>query len=142
MSRYDLAVNELLYAMLTNKDYYLIYQNKLGFLRNKIERDTVALIGSYIKKNNDIDIAGFIDYTINYEDVANYLQKILGEKHVENLEENDFYDIVETVSKCIDEEDIKELKIQIKNEQDVAKKLELIERLTEIKKGCGNNEGS
>ena len=40
-NRYTLAVYELLYAMLLNKDYFRIYLNELGYLLNKEERESV-----------------------------------------------------------------------------------------------------
>ncbi|MBQ6841029.1 MAG: DNA primase [Bacilli bacterium] len=141
-SRYNLAVEQMIYAMLLNKDYYGIYMKELGYLKNKVERDTISLIGSYIKKNDGIDISGFIDYIIEYDAISEFVNNILMKAHEETLAENEFYDILNTVSKCIDEEEIKELKIKIKNEQDIAKKVELIAKLTELKKGCGNNEGN
>ncbi|MBE6148712.1 MAG: DNA primase [Firmicutes bacterium] len=141
-SRYNLAVEQMIYAMLLNKEYYRVYMNELGYLKNKVERDTVSLIGSYIKQNNTIDISGFIDYIISYEQISDYVNDILMHAREETLAEKEFYDILNTVCKCIDEEEIKELKIKIKNEQDVAKKVELIAKLTELKKGCGNNEGN
>lgn len=141
-SRYNLAVEQMLYAMMTNKEYYSIYMNELGYLKNKVERDTVSLIGSYIRANNAIDISGFIDYVIAYDEVSDFVNDILMHAGQETLAEKEFYGILNTVCKCIDEEEIKELKIKIKNEYDVAKKVELIAKLTELKKGCGNNEGN
>ena len=141
-NRYNLATEQLIYAMLLNKKYYEIYMDKLGYLREKMQRDTVALIGSYINKNNNIDISGFIDFVINYEQISDYINEILSNNNYETVAEKEFYDILNTVCKCIDEEEIKELKLKIKNEKDVNKKVELIEKLTEIKKGCGNNEGN
>lgn len=140
--KYNLASEKMIYAMLTNKDYYKIYLKELGFLINKVERDTVSLIGSYIKKNNDIDISGFIDFVIDYDAVSEYLNNILTNAREETIAEKDFYDILNIVSRSIDEIEIKELKQKIKNEQDIAKKVELISKLTELKKGCGNNEGN
>lgn len=141
-SRYEKAVLELIYAMLLNKDYYRIYMSQLGYLKNKIERDTVHMIGSYINKYNDISISGIIDYTINDENISEFINKVMCFGNKETVEEIEFYGILNTVSKAMDEEEIKELQIAIKNEQDVAKKIELIEKLTELKKGCGNNEGN
>lgn len=141
-SRYDLAVSELIYAMLLNKDYYGIYMNKLGYLREKVERDTVHFIGSYINKYNDISISGIIDYVVNEPEVYDFINKVMCSNMKETVEETEFYGILDTVSKAIDEEEIKEVQIAIKNEQDIAKKIELIQKLTELKKGCGNNEGN
>ena len=128
--------------MLLDKRFYKIYADKLGYLRNKLERDITHQIGEYIEKYKDIDISSFINFIGNNEQMSNYISEVISINHKESIDEKEFCDILSAVIKCIDEEEIKELKIQIKNEQDVAKKIELIEKLTELKKGSGNNEGN
>jgi len=141
-SKYVLASTKMIYAMLLNKDFYKIYINNLGFLINKYERDLVSLIGTYISKFGQINIAAFIDYVQKYPEVSNYLNEVLLINNEESIAENEFYDILVTVSKTIDEIEIKNLKEKIKNEVDASEKIKLMERLRELKKGCGNNEGN
>lgn len=141
-TRYDLAASELIYAMLINKDFYKIYMDKLGYLKNKDEVDTSIMIGGYIKKHGNIDISGFLDYIINQENVSNYVTKVLSTNLKENIDVKEFCDILDTVLKCINEEEILDLQDRIKKENDIAKKISLINELTKLKKGCGNNEGN
>ena len=141
-SKYSVAASKMLYAMLFNKEYYEIYMDKLGYLCNKWERDIASYIGDYINKHQTIEISGFIDYLAKYEELSEHLNEIIGENHEIIDDKKEFYAILYAVSKCIDEEEIKELKQKIKEEQDVNKKIELIEKLTELKKGCGTNEGN
>ena len=141
-SKYTLSVENLIYAMLLDKRFYKVYADKLGYLRNKLERDITHQIGEYIEKYKDIDISSFISFIGNNEEMANYISEVIAINHKESIDEKEFCDILSAVIKSIDEEEIKELKIKIKNEQDVAKKIELIEKLTELKKGSGNNEGN
>ena len=107
---------------------------------NKIERDVVSLIGSYISKYNKIDISGFIDYIITYDDISDYVNEILTNNDYEISTKEEFCDILSAVIKSIDEEEIKDLKEKIKNETDESKKIILMNKLTELKKGSGNNE--
>ena len=139
-SKYTLSVMQLIYAMLLDKRYYYIYMDRLGYLREKKEREIVSLIGSFISKYNDISISSFIDYVIDNDNISNYLNEIMAISYKESIDENEFCDILDAVIKCIDEEEIKDLKQMIKNEQDIAKKVELIEKLAELKKGSENNE--
>lgn len=139
-SKYEKCVSNLIYAMLLNKDYYEIYNDKLGYLLNKIERDVVSLIGSYISKYNKIDISGFIDYIITYDDISDYVNEIITNNDYEISTKEEFCDILSAVIKSIDEEEIKDLKEKIKNETDESKKIILMNKLTELKKGSGNNE--
>lgn len=133
-TRYNLACDQAIYAMLLHKDYYKIFMNYLGFLQNKVERETLSLIGSYIKKHNNIDVSGFIDYIIAYDEISNYVNSIISSQNMTDISEEDFYKLINILAKCIDENEIRELKKQIKLENDVNKQVELIKRLTEIKK--------
>ena len=141
-SKYTHSVENLIYAMLLDKRFYKIYTERLGYLRNKLERDITHQIGEYLNKYHDIDISSFISFIGNNEEMSNYISEVISTNFKESIDEKEFCDILSAVIKCIDEEEIKELKIKIKNEQDVAKKIELIEKLTELKKGSGNNEGN
>ena len=139
-SRYDLAVKNLIYGMLLDKEFYRIYSINLGYLNNKIECDVVSMINAYIKKNNDISIAGFLDYVEVYPEIKEYVLKVISVNNLETLEKKDFCGILDAVIKCINDEEIKKLKNEIKNEVDVSRKLELMKKLTELKKGSGMNE--
>lgn len=138
--KYTLAVYELLYDMLLNKDFYMIFMNNIGYLKNKVERQYVSLVGTYIKKYNTISISGFMDYIEKYDDVKDLTEKVISSGHKDTISENEFFEIIKIVSQIINEEDIKDLKEKIKNETDVAKKLELMEKLTELKKEGSKNE--
>lgn len=141
-SRYELACSQVIYAMLLHKEYYQIFMNKLGYLGNKIERETVSLIGSYIKKNNNIDIAGFIDFVVKYDNISEYVNGVISSLKVGDMSEAEFVKLLNIMAKCIDDNEIKAIKEQIKNENDMNKKVELIERLTELKKDVGKSEGN
>ncbi len=141
-SRYNLACNQVIYAMLLHKEYYQIFMNKLGYLGNKVERETVALIGSYIKQNNNIDIAGFIDFIVKYDKISEYVNGVISSLKVGDMSEEEFIRLLDIMAKCIDDNEIKNLKEQIKIENDMNKKLELLSKLTELKKDVGKNEGN
>ena len=64
----------------------------------------------------------------------------MGSAKKDDIAEKEFYAILSTVSKCLDEQEIKELKIAIKNEQDVNRKVELMQKLTKLKRGSGLDE--
>lgn len=145
-SKYTRGVEKLLYGMLTNKEYYRIYLNELGYLINKVERDTVNLIGEYIRLNNNIDISGFIDFVIKYDGVSELVNNVLTSSNEQVVTKEEFYDILNAVSKTIDDIELKELKEKISREQDVAQKVELMNKFVKLKarieEGCGNNEGN
>ena len=139
---YDLASSQLIYAMLLHKEYYQIYMNELGYLKNVSQRETVSLIGEYEEKYFDIDIAGFMDYVIKYPSVSDYINKILTDNNAEDIDEKEFIKILKRVTKCIDMDDLKSLKQKIFIEQDENEKMKLLERFLKIKKEVEKNEGN
>lgn len=141
-SKYDLSSSKMIYAMLLHKEYYRIYMNNLGYLKDIIQRKTVSLIGSYIEKYNNIDIAGFMDYVIEYEDVISYINEIITDNNEEDIDEKEFNNIINVTSKSIDLEDIKKLKIEIDNENDINEKIKLMEKLRKLKEDVVKNEGN
>ena len=132
----------MIYAMLLHKEYYRIYMNNLGYLKDIIQRKTVSLIGSYIEKYNNIDIAGFMDYVVEYEDVLTYINEIITENNEEDIDEKEYKNIINVTSKSIDLEDIKKLKNEIDNEKDINEKIKLMEKLRKLKEDVVKNEGN
>lgn len=141
-SKYVLSSSKMIYAMLLHKEYYRIYMNNLGYLKDIIQRKTVSLIGSYIEKYNNIDIAGFMDYVVEYEDVLTYINEIITENNEEDIDEKEYKNIINVTSKCIDLEDIKKLKNEIDNEKDINEKIKLMEKLRKLKEDVVKNEGN
>ena len=141
-SKYDLSSSKMIYAMLLHKEYYRIYMNNLGYLKDIIQRKTVSLIGSYIEKYNNIDIAGFMDYVVEYEDVLTYINEIITENNEEDIDEKEYKNIINVTSKSIDLEDIKKLKNEIDNEKDINEKIKLMEKLRKLKEDVVKNEGN
>ena len=139
-SKYLLSSSKMIYAMLLHKEYYRIYMNNLGYLKDIIQRKTVSLIGSYIEKYNNIDIAGFMDYVVEYEDVLTYINEIITENNEEDIDEKEYKNIINVTSKSIDLEDIKKLKIEIDNEKDINEKIKLMEKLRKLKEDVVKNE--
>lgn len=141
-SKYLLSSSKMIYAMLLHKEYYRIYMNNLGYLKDIIQRKTVSLIGSYIEKYNNIDIAGFMDYVVEYEDVLTYINEIITENNEEDIDEKEYKNIINVTSKSIDLEDIKKLKNEIDNEKDINEKIKLMEKLRKLKEDVVKNEGN
>lgn len=139
-TKYEKAVSNLIYAMLLNKKFYKIYSSKLGYLEGKIEKDTAVSIGGYIKKHGDINIADFINYVAEHEQITEYVSNVISENDKEDIEEKEFCDILSTVSKCIEEKEINRLKKEIKEEKDIDRKVKLVEKLANLKKGVIYNE--
>ena len=134
LSKYDIAVSKILFSMMCDPTYITIYKNRLGYFKEKKERTLVSEIVYYNNVHNNINLADFITYVMPQEDLSEYVNEIinLNSNTVVSLEE--FNSCVDVVLEILKKDEIKELKEQIKKELDVNKKVDLIARLTELKK--------
>lgn len=138
-SRYDRYVERLLYYMMSDYKYVTIYNNRLGFLKNKIERDFVRKIEQYGKNYGKISFADFLNHIesdINYSDLVNNIKSTIdfGE-----LTEEEFMQCINGIKEIYAKEKIDKLKMQTRDESDINKQAKLSQELTEIKKGSVKN---
>lgn len=133
ISKYQKAVSKILYMMMLDNKYITIYKNRLGYFKEKKEREVASEIIYYNSKNY-INIADFLTYILNNEELSEFIDNILGENENTKDSIEEFNNCIEVVLKILKEDEIEKLKVEIKNELDINKKVELMTRLTEIKK--------
>ena len=133
ISKYQKAVSKILYMMMLDNKYITIYKNKLGYFKEKKEREIASEIIYYNSKNN-INIADFLTYILNNEELSEFIDNILSENENTKDSIEEFNNCIEVVLKILKEDEISKLKEEIKKEVDINKKVELMTRLTEIKK--------
>ncbi len=133
-SKYDIAVSKILFSMMSDPTYITIYKNRLGYFKEKKERMLASEIVYYNNVHNNINIADFITYIIPQEDLSNYVNEIISVNNNTVVSLEEFNSCVDVVLSILKKEEIKELKEKIKKELDIDKKLELITKLTELKK--------
>lgn len=133
ISKYQKAVSKILYMMMLDNKYITIYKNRLGYFKEKKEREVASEI-IYYNSKNDINIADFLTYILNNEELSEFIDNILGENENTKDSIEEFNNCIEVVLKILKEDEIEKLKVEIKNELDINKKVELMTRLTEIKK--------
>ncbi len=134
VSKYHKAVSKILYMMMLDNKYITIYKNKLGYFKEKIERVVASEIVYYNSEHENINIADFITYITNNEEISNYVSKIISENKNTTDSVSEFNDCVDAVLKILKEDEIKELKSKIVKELDMDKKVELMNKLMELKK--------
>ena len=134
VSKYHKAVSKILYMMMLDNKYITIYKNKLGYFKEKIERVVASEIVYYNSEHGNINIADFITYITNNEELSNYVSNIISENKNTSDSVSEFNDCVDAVLKILKKDEMDELVEKIKKELDMNKKMELMTRLTEIKK--------
>ena len=133
LTSYQKASHRILYYMLNDSKYINLYQEKLGFFQEKIERMLVSEI-IYYSKTKPINVADFTTYLLENEELYGFLQIILSENNNTNIDATEFEACVKAILKIYKNKEIAEINQDIKNELDINKKLELMQRLVNLKK--------
>ncbi len=133
-SKYQLAANKIIYYMLMDSKYITIYQNRLGFFKEKIERVLASEIVYFNREHGYINIPDFTTYIMPNSAEYDFVLKIINDNETTEINDEEFNACINVILEILKRDEIIKLKEQIKNELDVNKKLELITRLTEIKK--------
>lgn len=134
ISKYQNAVSKILYSMMCDPTYITVYKNRLGYFKEKKERMLASEIVYYNTVHNNINIADFLTYMMPQEDLFAFINEIISENNNTIVSLDEFNSCVDVVLKILKKDEIVELKEKIKQELDVNKKLELIAKLTELKK--------
>lgn len=123
----------VIYIMMKDIKYIKKYDRDLGYMPSKDYYQIANDILAFYKLNNDFNIADFISYEVKssyYETIIRIINDY------ETLEPcyDEFDDYLSLIKKWIKEEQINKLKIEIDNETDINKRLELNDLLIKLKK--------
>ena len=133
-NKYSQAENSLIYYMLKDSSVIKMVENRVGYFPTKNIRELSNEIIYYFHKYGIISIADFISYITPEENITNFVSEIISENNNTVISLEEFNSCVDAILKILKKDEIQELKEKIKNEFDVNKKLELITKLTNLKK--------
>ena len=140
-SKYERYVENILYYMMSDKKYLLIFNKQLGFLQKKEERELVSEIEHYIKVNGKINYADFLSYAenmANIRDIVNTINKS-NINFDDELKDEIFMEYINGIKEINDKESVKKIKNENKNETDINKQIEMLNEIVKIKKGSVKN---
>ena len=125
--------------MMNSEEYIRLYQTKLGMFREKENRAIANEIIYFYETNKTMNLADFISY-IETISLKKEIMDIIENVKVKQLSVEAMEELILRIKKKIKEEEIKKLKEDLKMEFDIQKKVELTEKIAEIKKGSVENE--
>lgn len=137
---YVIGAEQILYFMMNGEKYIREYQKKLGFFPTEIYRETANEILYYFESNKTINVADFITYVSNKENLKDEVTKIVNsaidgeELTIEAMDE-----YIDVVNKLLINREIKRLKQQMKDELDVDKKMKIAIKIADLKRGSVDN---
>lgn len=138
-TKYDILANYILYYMMNDEIYLKIYKKELGYLEKHEDKALEDRIEAFYKEKIGHSLSDFISYCQNNEELINKVLEIINDCGDETLDEEKYYFYLSNMKKVINDQDVKELLEKIKQETDVNKKIKLMQKLTNLKKGSVEN---
>lgn len=132
LSKYQKASHRILYYMINDEKYINRYKTNLGYFKEKIERMLASEIIFY-SNSNKINMADFATYLMSNKELYDFFQIIISES-IHNINDEEFNSCINAMLNIYKKEEINNLNEQIKMEIDINKKLELMQKLVDIKK--------
>ena len=129
------ALEEVLYYMMNNVKYAKIFMKELNYIPNETYFDIEKDIQAYIILNNTINLADFISYEID-NGKEGIIKSILSNHNNDiELSIDEFNNYLNILKKWVTSDKIKKLKDELKQSTDITRKKELMDIITNIKKG-------
>ena len=130
----DKIIRKILFFMMNDKKYIKIYQKDIGFFEDKIYRNIANEIVYFSENHDTINIADFITYISNNQEIYTTISEII-DTNDEILNDKEFDSYIKVYNQKNEELKIKKLKIKLSKELDINKKKEILEEITNIKRG-------
>jgi DNA primase len=132
LNRFQKLQETLVYYMMNDEKYIKVYEQELSELPDE-EYNNIALdIQAFYLKYNYISIADFLTNEIEEESYQKVLDIVDDNFNIE-LIDNDFIGFIENIKNQELENKIEALKLQISQESDINKKLELMDAIAKMK---------
>jgi len=131
---YMKTVEKILYFMMNGLEYVEEYKNKLGYFADGICREIANEIVYYTEANNDISVADFISYVSDKDSIRDRVMEIVNASANDEVSIEIMDDYIQAITKVMKRNEIKRLKLLMKNEMDIDKKMKIAMQIAELKK--------
>ena len=132
--KYMIGSEKILYFMMNGEEYIQEYQRKLGFFSEPLYREIANEIVYFCNSNGEITVADFITYVLNKSEIKDKVMEIVNDSVNDEVTIEAMDEYILAVSKVMTKNEIKRLKILMKNELDVDKKMKIAMQIAELKK--------
>lgn len=139
-TKYDEAIEYILYFMMNSVVYIRMFKKKLGFIPLVKYRDLCNDILCYYELNKTINLADFISFIGGREDKLKLVNEIVNNTNEELMNEKEMENFIKIVDEYIVKAKIEELKKQMKDELDINNKMIIADKITKLKKGSVKND--
>ena len=132
--RYMKGSEKILYFMMNGYEYIEEYQKKLGYFSEPLYREIANEIIYFAEANETITVADFITYVTDKSEIKDKVMEIVNDSINDELTIEAMDEYILAVSKVMKQNEIKRLKLLMKSELDVDKKMKIAMQIVELKK--------
>lgn len=138
-NKYDTAARRIIYYMMNSPTYIIMFRKRLGYINKYEYRLIINDILYYYEENKNINLADFITYISDREDMILLIKSIVNECMDLELTDDEMLNYLQVMREGNYLSEIEELKVKLKDELDHNKKIEIASRITKLKKGSVEN---
>ena len=132
-NKYDICAKAILYYMMNDVKYIKMYQKYLSYFSLKKYRQIASEVLYYFEKHKTINLADFLSY-VEISPIKDDIKEVINSIKEEELTDSKMEEYLKSMKKIMIEEEIKELKNNLKNTFDETLKNEIGLKITELKK--------
>lgn len=132
-NKYEKAERRLIFYMIRYSEVIRIYQKNKCYFPTREFRYLVSEIISYFNKHSSLNVADFLSYLSDKEELLIAFNKIDTMQISENYSYEEIMDYINLLNEYSVNEQIKKLTMQFKSEIDELKKIEIVKEISELK---------
>ena len=136
--KYGKAETSLIYYMLRSDMVINMVENRVGYFPDKNIRELSNEIIYYFHKYGIINVADFISFIADREEILNTLKEILAMDKEEDFKLEEIEDYIFVINEYHKEKKISDLNMKLKEEKDPLKKAKISQEIMNLRKGVRN----
>ena len=140
INKYEKASKYILYRMINDNNMILYYFNNLSYLPNDIERKLASEIVLFYKKFNSFNLSDFIIYLEDKKELINLVIDISDLKYTEDELNDNIDNYFDVIKESLYNNQIVKLTGELKNESNSVKKMEIAQKIVDLKMKESNKD--
>lgn len=140
INKYEKASKYILYRMINDNNMILYYFNNLSYLPNELERKLANEIVLFYKKFNSFNLNDFIIYLEDKKELVNLVVDISDLKYTSDELNDDINNYFDVIKESLYNNQIVKLTNELKNESNDVKRMEIAQKIVDLKKKESNKD--
>ena len=133
INKYEKASKYILYRMINDNNMILYYFNNLSYLPNDTERKLASEIVLFYKKFNSFNLSDFIIYLEDKKELINLVVDISDLKYTEDELNDNIDNYFDVIKESLYNNQIVKLTSELKNESNSVKRMEIAQKIVDLK---------